>query len=485
MIAKYSLIKITKISIIFFLILPLFAKCILIYSGNKLIYLLFSIIFNFYLIYSLRKSSFFFDFFISLFLWFGIWFKFSVQTILFENKFPEGTGNFDFSPSSFDNVLIISFLSVCSLIICSFIIKKFFFSYKKDLKNTSQITNVVDLNRNKIISIATIFLISFLVFYFLNLYFSIYQKGIVYEGNIPNLLYNLIIWTIKIGFPTFASVSIYMMLNFKNDNYKVKSYMLAVLESTFSSISQISRAMIFNPFSMIFGIYKYSQFRNNIFNKKNFLKSYLLLLIFFLFSLFVSSELRSKFYNVYLPDSSSQNKVINKFSSHITNLYFLVGNRWVGIEGIMSSYSIEDKGLKFLKESFKENYNYSQTFYSMNVNKKKNLNKFDKIKNYFSKEELKHIAIFTPGIIGFLNYSGSLVFVIFALSLIFLTCVFVEILVFKLTKNNYIFTSFVANLMAYQLAHFGYMPQNTYKIFIGIFIGLIMVMIINKIIFKR
>ena len=135
----------------FFLIffLSLLIKCIFIYPGNKFIYLIFSIISNFYLIYSLRKKSFFIDFFLSLFLWLGIWFKFSVQMIFFKNKFPEGVGNFDFSPSSYDNVLIISFFSLCSLIITSFLVKRFFFNYKKNYKKTNQINNFINFSKKK------------------------------------------------------------------------------------------------------------------------------------------------------------------------------------------------------------------------------------------------------------------------------------------------------------------------------------------------
>ena len=446
--------------------------------------------------YSLRKDAFFTDFFLSLFLWLGIWFKFSFQMVFYISVDPEKdmpgviknyAGNFDFSPTSYDNVLIISFFSAFSLILTSFFIKKFFFNYKKNFLKTSKLNKVIDLNKEKIIFISLIFLFSFLIFYSINLYFSIYQKGIVYEGNIPSIFYNLFIWTIKIGFPAFASIIIYFALNLKSKQYKVKSFLLAVLESTFSSISQISRAMIFNPFSMIFGIYKYNQFEKKKFSTNNFYKSYIVLIFFFIFSLFITSELRSKFYNVKLisSKSKSENKVELKLLSHFSNFMYLAGNRWVGIEGIMSTYSLKNKSFKFLKDSFKEKYNYTMTYYTVKVRKYEQHNKFDKIKNYFSKNELKHIAIFTPGIIGFLYYSGSLIFVVFALSIILMICVLIEISVFKLTKNNYIFTSFVSNVLAYQLAHYGYMPQNTYKIIFGIFLGLIMIMIINKIIYKR
>jgi len=111
-------------------------------------------------------------------------------------------------------------------------------------------------------------------------------------------------------------------------------------------------------------------------------------------------------------------------------------------------------------------------------------NKYDKINNYLSDTELKHISIFTPGIIGFLYYSGSFIFVFLSLSMIFLFCLLIEIIVFKFSKNNFVFTSLTCNSLAYHLSHFGYMPQNSYKIILGVFLSILMVMIINKIINK-
>ena len=39
-----------------------------------------------------------------------------------------------------------------------------------------------------------------------------------------------------------------------------------------------------------------------------------------------------------------------------------------------------------------------------------------------------------------------------------------EFVACKISRNNLIFSSLIGNILAYRLAHFGYMPLNSYKI---------------------
>lgn len=460
--------------------------CLLLYPGNKLIYLLFSLTFNLYFIYSFKKEAFFFDFFFSIFLWLGFWFKFSIQMIFLKNRFPEGIGGFDFKSSSFDDVLMICIVPIISIIFLSYIIRNYLFNYSLFFKKNPNLPKINHLNQKKIIFFSILFILSFMIIYSLNLYFSIYQKGINYEGNLNFITYNFIVWFIKIGAPSIASIIIYYSILIDLKPLKTKTFYISIIESFISSLSQISRAMIFNPFSVLFGIYKLNQYKKNIYSENTIKKFLMYLVTFFLISLIFSSDLRNKFYNLEKVNTSSSNEIVKKqMSNYFSNLFYLIGNRWVGIEGVMTSYSLDEKSVKFFLSSFTEKYNYSETFYETKVKKNTQVYKYDEVQNYFTKQDLKHIRIFTPGIIGFLFYSGSIILVCLVISLIYIFCIIVEFIILKLSQNNFLFTSLISNILAYHLIHFGYMPQNSYKIILGIFLGLIMIMAINKLFIKR
>ena len=63
----------------------------------------------------------------SLLLWLGFWFKLSIQITLMDSMFPEGAGNFDFKPSSYDDVINIVNYGLLGFILGSFIREKFYF----------------------------------------------------------------------------------------------------------------------------------------------------------------------------------------------------------------------------------------------------------------------------------------------------------------------------------------------------------------------
>ena len=61
-------------------------------------------------------------------------------------------------------------------------------------------------------------------------------------------------------------------------------------------------------------------------------------------------------------------------------------------------------------------------------------------------------------------------------------CSLIELIAYKISKQNLIFASLIGNVLAYRLAHFGYMPLNSYKILIAIGINLLILYLIFKLI---
>ena len=98
----------------FFFIIYFFYYGLINYNGNKALYVIYSLICNYLLFFGFRKNAFIFDTFFSLLLWLGFWFKFT-YVISTGNGifFGKETGEFDYSPNSFNDSLIVSSLFVC------------------------------------------------------------------------------------------------------------------------------------------------------------------------------------------------------------------------------------------------------------------------------------------------------------------------------------------------------------------------------------
>ena len=107
-------------SILFFVFinLSLFFLSYQIYIGNKFFYLVFCITIISYVFYAFKKSNLFLDITLSIFIWLGFFFKLSIILIT-NTSFPEGGGNFSYTPKEYDEILIYSFIGVLAIIFSS------------------------------------------------------------------------------------------------------------------------------------------------------------------------------------------------------------------------------------------------------------------------------------------------------------------------------------------------------------------------------
>jgi hypothetical protein len=154
----------------------IFVKTLLVYKGNLLVYILFSLVSNYLIWFSFRKKFSFFETFFCLFLWLGFWFKFSVTLSFRDQYFSERlVGLFSYAPAQFDSALIISTVGILGTIFAGHL-REFFFSYPElTIKNFSKSLFYVKYKHFIIITfLALVMLVSFV-----NLYLRIYQKGLV------------------------------------------------------------------------------------------------------------------------------------------------------------------------------------------------------------------------------------------------------------------------------------------------------------------
>jgi hypothetical protein len=377
-------------------------------------------------------------------------------------------------------------VGLVSFSLASFL-RNFFFNYeniKFDNFDLSYIGNFFSKNKKKIIY-SFIFII--LSFSFLNFHFSFFQKGVIPKVGIPFGISNIFNWLLFFGFTTFFSILIFIFY-LGNLRHKKNIIYLTLLECFISSVSQLSRAMIFNGGSIIFGLYQALIKAGIQIRKSDILKLWLVLSILFILSLYVVSKLRqAKNFHIghqvhsYLPNlsSSSENssnaiKMTNDLIKELNQVLFLVSGRWVGIEGIMTIVSNPDIGFSFFKRSFNEKFNYSNSFYENVV--KKNIHSYEKKPPLFT--------VYVPGMIGYLYYTGSVFFLIISIIFVCFVCSYLEFFALQASKNNPIFCSLIGNILSYRVAHFGYMPINTYKILTAIILTIFLVFFVMKLLEK-
>ncbi len=444
------------------------------YEGNKIILFCYSILINLILINCFKKNVFFFEFFFGILLWLGFWLKLVFIINYYDYKFFEGAGEkFEIIPkaerlSLLDSGLIVSIIAfigyLSAIILKEWFIKKFKMQF-----------NISDYNNKKIfLKIQNFFIIIlFLLILFLayfNLENLIYQRGLKSQSQYNFLVNGIVKWLLLFGLSSFISTLLF--INLKNKKKTIQLSLLSIFETFISNISFLSRGMIFNAFAIFYGIYKSNKIFGLRLNLKYFISYFLVIFIFFFISVSVINYLRHNHFYYHSVESievgekieifkkkSATKAIVEKrydtFSKAVNEFYFLAINRWVGIDAVVTITAKSNKNWKLLIDSFKEEYDPSKLPYYERVMQERTTNINENQLNY---------GITTPGIVAFLFYSGSKVFLF--VSLFFLVVIFLYFEK-KLLDNtsNLIFCSLIAQQIAYRLIHFGYMPSNSYMFF--------------------
>ena len=460
------------------------------YVGNKFYYLVFSLISSHALLISFNKNSISFESFFSLLLWLGFWFKFTVQISFLDSLFPEGIGIFDYEPNSYDDVLVISSVGIIGFIAARYFRLRFIFNYSDFNVNKFDYKNYLNfyVNYRKNIFILYFFLIIF--FSITNFIFTFIQKGTVHETTLPFALNNFVNWLLMFGLASFSTLIIFFEFQFKktNSNSMIK---YGLFETFISSISILSRAMIFNSTAIIYGFYRLVEMNNIKIKKVIFLRYFAIVLVLFIISLLTVGKIRqSKDFPrgheayIYMPsiELNTKNKAsnlitsaivfTNNFTKEVNQIFFLVTSRWVGVEGVMAVSSKTNLNFDLFIDSFNDKFDYSNSFYENKIKEKK----------VIYKKEPKIFTVYVPGIIAFLFYTKSLIFLFFSIFILCIFCSIVEYFAYKMSKGNILFSYLIGNVLAYRLIHFGYLPQNTYKFLIAVLFNLFFIYFILKII---
>ena len=480
-------IPILKCLRIFFYILLLMSitSTTYFYNGNKINIFLFGLVSSFIFLFVFSKKAYFFEIFFVGFLWLGFWYK-TFIIIVFDNyHFREGAGYF----SSFaydkkiyilDNTLMVAIYGITGFLLACLVKNKFlynFYSYKELKKNIESFVNIKTL-----LIFFIIFIIIFFIIVFSNFFLGIYQRGILATFKVHFLISAIYKWLLLFGFSSFVAFSFAFI--FKN---KLRVYffsLISIMETFLTSISFLSRGMIFNLFAIFIGLYKSNKiFKLNL-NLKFFLIYLFSILIFFYVSVISVNYLRANIFFVKLDsvhtkqnDERTDITIVKQFNTHqkaFSEFLSLSRTRWVGIDALVAVESYELKSYDLFIESFKDRFNKTKyPFYERKIQQR--------TKNTTISIEY---GITTPGILAFLYYTGSKFFVfilVFIISIIILT---IERYIF-LFFNNLVLCSILSQVLAYRLIHFGYMPQNTYLLLTSFLLTILGLLLIKKIFIKK
>ena len=104
---------------------------------------------------------------------------------------------------------------------------------------------------------------------------------------------------------------------------------------------------------------------------------------------------------------------------------------------------------------------------------------------YLTADTTKHHYISLPGIVAFLFYPGSFLFLFGGMFLIGTIGAAVEFAAYKLGGGNLILCSLLGQVVAFRFSSFGYVPAQTYLLFGSLFLNLILIYFADKLLSGR
>ena len=279
----------------------------------------------------------------------------------------------------------------------------------------------------------------------------------------------------------------------------------------------LSRGMIFNSSALLYALYKLSNKADLKLSLVFFLKMFLILIITFVVSVIYVNQLRINiFLNLENPfnqnkeisktsqidlnsntklrnfsdksfdkydysapaseDLDPQTKSMNLLSKSFYRFNHLVLKRWVGIDSmLLITQNKELLSLDLFKQSLNEKFDAkSPSFYE---------GTFNILPPDYYKIDSNRKGNTLPGLVTFLFFSGSYIFLIFMMMFFCLIASIFEYLIFRLTFNNILASGLIGMVISYRYAHFGYLPSQSYLLF-GSIIGIMLLLFVIRLFHK-
>lgn len=434
-------------------------------------YLFFCLISNLYFFMGFRKKSMFYETFLATFLWLGFWLKISLRVSFNNSMFYSPIGNFNFSYEQWSGVFITVSIAILTLIIFSLIREKFFY-YDKTNHSHNHISHFQFFYKKNRKIILCSFILFVILVTTLNAQWGIYQRGEITKTFLPYGLNNFFKLLLLYGFTSISTLFISYEIKLRN-KVSILLYSIFNLETFFSSVSMLSRAMILNTSAVAWGILRSFNIRREKIGYKSLLIFSFITFLLFSSSIIAVSQLRKKMFI----DSKATNALntinISQTANHTLDLIL---GRWVGAESMFAVQGYKNRGFGLLYEALNEEYSQNKmSFFDKNFIKSP----------YINTDFEKHHFVTLPGFIAFLAYTDSLVFIFLSCLVLSLICFSLEFLSFKVSNKNIIFCSLIGYFLSFRLTHFGYVPNRSYLFLTALLLIILFPKIFNWIIKLR
>jgi hypothetical protein len=481
----------------------------------------------------LEEKKYFTEVFLSIYLLLGFWWKYSILQWYSKSDFIILSSSEGFSPKLveakvLDETFLSLIISFIAIIVSSKVFRKFIKS-KYNVKNKEEkFFAFLYLKYRKYILLSFSFL--FITVGITNLYYGIYQKGLINNINLNFFFLSFYKWLILFGVTMIGTIILFYEIKIKSKKIFFVS-ILILFQNFFISSSNLSRAMILESSSILYGLNNsVKKFVNRDYVK--IFKLFVIMCLLFFFSFAISVKLRKNFFmydyvvteknftdkkielkstekNIdflaavrdnYEPEPDKKkiefptlanfiNKVILYFKSFYTELFYLLSKRWVGIDSMIIVTHYSDRDFSTFFGSFKDKLSKGDNpYYEKNF--------VDRFNNYgfvdfpdreiakYNKKGQQIYGILTPGFISYLHYTNNNFFLFFSIFFIIIVLLSIEKFFIFFSGNNLILVSFFSHLVIYRLVHFGYLPNQTHLFFGSIFLTLFFLFFLKKIFLK-
>jgi hypothetical protein len=436
------------------------------YIGSKFLFFIFNLSsYCLFLVAIKKTNNSAFEFFTYFFLLLSFWFKFNC--ILYFESIKITEGDFDLAISNYDNatyvITIVFAACICASFIKEFIIKKLNREIKFKMSNS-----FIEFYKTYRYFIFFLFSLFLILVWLTNFYYKIYSKGLVNE-HLTFFVKHFYAWSLTYGLAVFTSVLIYIDFIIFN---KSKIFIFGIFECFFTQMNIYSRSFLISFIAYLRGFLLLIKIDKFKLLKLNLLKLIFLILIIFFFSIFITTKLR----NTQFYETDKFTRQTNIFST-LSEILQLSVNRWVGIDALLAVSQNKNLSFNFFLSAWQEKKNIkNKSFYIDNFFSRFNYSEFEK-KNL-------NIVI-TPGIVAFLYYSGSALFVFFSILFLILICTAIELLFFYYSLGNVILVNIIGYALSIRFIHFGYVPINTINFLLSFLITFFLIYFLTNIIQKK
>lgn len=480
----------------------LFSLSYPLYPGNMWLFAVFTVVANAMLLYGLRTNALFLDTFLAIFLWLGFWLKLVLRLINGGGYFVESGGDM----TMFDQALNVAMIGLIAVMSGSWIRERFIFKYP--VSSPLSLTHCFDLYKNHRKVILTLFVFFFILVATINFVLGIYQRGEIPKTNLPYGTDGIIKWLLIFGMASFSA----LILRFEVEINKKATLMpavLAMLEAFMSSVSMMSRAMVINVSALGYGLLSTIRRQGFAWNKRYVASIFIIFSVLFALSVLSVNYLRANNYNIVTIESgTSQPKANNSFSSDSTNrektsdssepgeakggkqvsspsliddikdkfqlvlimTQPLFVDRWVGIEGVLGVLHHGELGWPLWQKAWDEKYSDNQiSLYDQMIGSA-----------YTTIDTTKHHFVNLPGMIAFLFYPGSYVFLFIAMTFVMIVASLFEIGAFKLSGNNMVLSALIGQIVVFRITNFGYVPGQSYLLLGSIILNVLMIFALER-----